>query len=103
MLPNHISLNLHVYHFHETTTMNYSSCFLIILLVSHFFPYSSLTMRIMIQHVTESAADDHHQMARRSERDHVQRKALHEVHSGPNPISNAIPQQKLKSDTQRKH
>ncbi|CAB4277190.1 unnamed protein product [Prunus armeniaca] len=26
--------------------------------------------------------------------DHVQRKVLHEVHSGPNPIGNSIPQQK---------
>lgn len=38
---------------------------------------------------------------RGTERDHVQRKALHEVQSGPNPISNSVPQQKLKSDTQK--
>ncbi|KAK7324478.1 hypothetical protein VNO77_28049 [Canavalia gladiata] len=83
--------------------MKYSSCFLIILLVSHFLPYSSLIMRTMIQQVTE-AATDHHQMSREeADRDHVQRKALHEVHSGPNPISNSIPQQKLKSDIQRNH
>ncbi|KAL2589397.1 hypothetical protein AAZV13_13G227201 [Glycine max] len=40
--------------------------------------------------------------SRGAERDHVQRKALHEVHSGPNPISNSIPQQKLKN-IQRNH
>ncbi|RDX86098.1 hypothetical protein CR513_32611, partial [Mucuna pruriens] len=75
--------------------MNYSSCFLIILLVSHVFPYSSSSMRIMIQQVTE-AATDHHHMSRGAERiNHVQRKALHEVHSGPNPISNSIPSKKL--------
>ncbi|MBA0809275.1 hypothetical protein Gohar_024944 [Gossypium harknessii] len=26
-----------------------------------------------------------------------QRKVLHEVHSGPNPISNSVPQQRLKT------
>ncbi|KAG4947431.1 hypothetical protein AAZX31_15G226700 [Glycine max] len=85
--------------------MNYSSGFLIFfLLVCHFFPYSSSSMRIiMIQQLTKATIEDHHHMSRGSERDHVQRKALHEVHSGPNPISNCIPQQKLKFDTQRKH
>ncbi|KAL2331270.1 hypothetical protein Fmac_018851 [Flemingia macrophylla] len=82
--------------------MNYSSCFLIILLASHFLPYSSSSTRIMIQQVTE-AATDYHPMSRGAEKNHVQRKALHEVHSGPNPISNFIPQQKFKSDTQRNH
>ncbi|KAL2980724.1 hypothetical protein AAZX31_13G246400 [Glycine max] len=92
--------------------MNYSSGFFIILLLllSHFFPYSSSSMRIMIQQVTKAATENHHHMlscflscqSRGAERDHVQRKALHEVHSGPNPISNSIPQQKLKN-IQRNH
>ncbi|KAA8524056.1 hypothetical protein F0562_010513 [Nyssa sinensis] len=35
--------------------------------------------------------------------DHVRRirKELHEVHSGPNPISNSIPKQKWKTKLQR--
>ncbi|KAG5114090.1 hypothetical protein JHK82_037359 [Glycine max] len=84
--------------------MNYSSGFFIILLLLlyHFFPYSSSSMRIMIQQVTKAATENHHHMSRGAERDHVQRKALHEVHSGPNPISNSIPQQKLKN-IQRNH
>ncbi|ESW21425.1 hypothetical protein PHAVU_005G069900 [Phaseolus vulgaris] len=101
MLANHFSLKLHVHHFHETKNMNHSSSFLIIfLLLSQFFPYSSSSTRIMIQQVTETD-HHHHHPPRGTERDHVQRKALHEVHSGPNPISNSIPQQKLKSDTQK--
>ena len=30
------------------------------------------------------------------EDDHVERKVLHEVHSGTNPISNSLPQQRWK-------
>lgn len=114
--------------FQETKNMNQSSSVLIILLLlSHFFPYSSSSTRTTIQQVTETD-DDHHQhhhhpvsvcnffdmiqqekmlsdvlssQARGTERDHVQRKALHEVHSGPNPISNSFPHQKLNSDTHK--
>ena len=58
-------------------------------------------MRTKIQLATEAAATDHQDTVRGAERDHAQRKALHEVHSGPNPISNSIPQWNWKSDIQR--
>ncbi|KAJ1378483.1 hypothetical protein SESBI_47792 [Sesbania bispinosa] len=51
-------------------------------------------MTTMILQVIEAATDHHDTVSRGTERDHVHRKALHEVHSGPNPISNSIPQQK---------
>ncbi|GMP53516.1 hypothetical protein CsSME_00018961 [Camellia sinensis var. sinensis] len=35
------------------------------------------------------------------EGDHVQRKVLHEVHSGPNPIGNSFPKQNCKTKLQR--
>ncbi|CAL0303713.1 unnamed protein product [Lupinus luteus] len=78
--------------------MKCSTFILIILLSLLFLPYSSLTIRTTtkVQLATEESKD--HQQMSGVDRDHVQRKALHEVHSGPNPISNSIPQQKLKPD-----
>lgn len=120
---------------HETKNMKCSSCFLLILLLSVYLSYSSLTIlrtNTNIRLVKEESKD-HQQMVSiynffhmiynqlitaiysksfisyimflllqsAAERDHVQRKALHEVHSGPNPISNSIPQQKWKLNKER--
>ncbi|KAF1897408.1 hypothetical protein Lal_00035112 [Lupinus albus] len=86
---------------HETKNMKCSIFIPLILLSLLFIPYSSLTITTTtkVQLVTEESKDYQHMS--RVEKDHVQRKALHEVHSGPNPISNSIPQQKLKPDKER--
>ncbi|GKV34413.1 hypothetical protein SLEP1_g42787 [Rubroshorea leprosula] len=71
--------------------MNFSSSFLLILLVSHLFHHSAFAIRRLedfgadkLRNTSMGLQDttyveDYH---------HVQRKQLHEVHSGPNPIGN---------------
>ncbi|KAK4594401.1 hypothetical protein RGQ29_018180 [Quercus rubra] len=70
--------------------MNFTVSFLIILLVS--LPHSDFAMRKLedaeLNKVRESSIF--------LEDDHVERKVLHEVHSGTNPISNSLPQQRWK-------
>ncbi|KAB2032317.1 hypothetical protein ERO13_D05G336600v2 [Gossypium hirsutum] len=86
--------------------MNFLSPFLLILLLSSLFHHSALPISELQDFGTEEAKessmgtydyqhvpfvgveDDAHKL---------QRKVLHEVHSGPNPISNSVPQQRLKT------
>ncbi|KAJ7981913.1 hypothetical protein O6P43_001110 [Quillaja saponaria] len=79
--------------------MNFFISFLLILLVSNFLPYcSSFRIRTKFNQLGKASTD--HQDTSVIQSDHVQRKALHEVHSGPNPISNSTPKKKWNSRTQ---
>ncbi|KAK4255991.1 hypothetical protein QN277_008914 [Acacia crassicarpa] len=72
----------------------------LLLLASISFPNPSFAIKPRInQVITEQEASRNHQHV--LGRGNVQRKLLHEVHSGPNPIGNSIPQKKWKSSTQR--
>ncbi|KAI9075881.1 hypothetical protein K1719_042161 [Acacia pycnantha] len=71
----------------------------LLLLASISFPNPSFAIKTRIKQITEQEASRNHQhMLGHGQ---VQRKLLHEVHSGPNPIGNSIPQKKWKSSTQR--
>ncbi|KAG6756339.1 hypothetical protein NC653_027754 [Populus alba x Populus x berolinensis] len=87
--------------------MNYPSSFLFILLLvsfSHLLTHSSLAIRKFEDTgMTRAKASDIKVKVSTSfeEGGHVQRKHLHEVHSGPNPISNSFPRQKWKTRLRR--
>ncbi|EOY13572.1 Uncharacterized protein TCM_032170 [Theobroma cacao] len=86
--------------------MNFLSYFLLILLLSHLFHHSALAMRKLedfgIDKARESSMDLDDQDTPFIGGDyHFKRKELHEVHSGPNPISNSVPKKRLKTILRR--
>ncbi|KAI5332882.1 hypothetical protein L3X38_023011 [Prunus dulcis] len=90
--------------------MNLYSIFLLILVCHDLLPYSSLATRKLqdleeTNKVRKSSANDDFQDKQslfEEATDHVQRKVLHEVHSGPNPIGNSIPHQHKANTSLRK-
>ncbi|XVE63277.1 hypothetical protein DITRI_Ditri07aG0007100 [Diplodiscus trichospermus] len=85
-----------------------SSFLLIILLLSPLFHHSALAITKLqdfgIDKATELSIDldDQNDSKIVGGDDHgFQRKELHEVHSGPNPISNSVPQQRMKTKFRR--
>ncbi|KAI9385709.1 hypothetical protein POPTR_011G102400v4 [Populus trichocarpa] len=87
--------------------MNFPSSFLFILLLvsfSHLLTHSSLAIRKFEDTGMTRAKSSNTKVkvsASFEEGDQVQRKYLHEVHSGPNPISNSFPRQKWKTRLRR--
>ncbi|KAG4204468.1 hypothetical protein ERO13_A04G046000v2 [Gossypium hirsutum] len=86
--------------------MNFLSPFLLILLLSSLFHHSALSISKLQDFGTEEAKEsstdiyDYQHVSFVGVEDDAhkfQRKVLHEVHSGPNPISNSVPQQRLKT------
>ncbi|KAJ0045045.1 hypothetical protein Pint_04860 [Pistacia integerrima] len=84
--------------------MNFPLCFLLILLlVSISFSHSSSPTTITeledygIQKVRKYSSIQENPSVVEGDDDQVKRKYLHEVHSGPNPISNSLPQRKWKT------
>ncbi|KAL4279970.1 hypothetical protein GQ457_03G024840 [Hibiscus cannabinus] len=82
--------------------MNFlSSSLLILLLSSPFlhsaFPSSKSQGYGVDEAEVSSMGQDYQAVAFMGDGHDIQRKELHEVHSGPNPISNSVPQQRLKA------
>ncbi|KAG5235294.1 hypothetical protein OIU77_009117 [Salix suchowensis] len=87
--------------------MNFSMSFLFVLLLVSLPPLTRPSLaikRLEDTGITEVKPADIEGKARPSnfeEGDRVRRKYLHEVHSGPNPISNSFPKQKWKTRSRR--
>ncbi|KAF9621363.1 hypothetical protein IFM89_020022 [Coptis chinensis] len=77
------------------SSLSYVSLILIFMMVCTLFPHPSLAMRRLREVETDSeegSLKDVENMLLRGEVGHLPRVKLHEVHSGPNPISNFFPQ-----------
>ncbi|XWS16830.1 hypothetical protein CRYUN_Cryun33cG0014200 [Craigia yunnanensis] len=87
--------------------MNFLSSFLLILLLSLLFHHSALAITKLEDFGIDKARelsvdlDDQDRSFLGGGHHSFQRKELHEVHSGPNPISNSVPQQRLKTKLRR--
>ncbi|KAF9672616.1 hypothetical protein SADUNF_Sadunf11G0061100 [Salix dunnii] len=88
--------------------MNFSVSFLfVLLLVSFSLPLTRPSLAIKrledtgITKVKSANIEGKARTTNFEEGDRVRRKYLHEVHSGPNPISNSFPKQKWKTRSRR--
>ncbi|XVF87968.1 hypothetical protein PTKIN_Ptkin19aG0010800 [Pterospermum kingtungense] len=97
---------------HDTIikAMNILSSFLIILLLSLQFHHSSLALTVIeedfgidkARDLSVDLDDQDSSFHADDDRYSFQRKELHEVHSGPNPISNSVPQQRFQTILRRR-